>query len=423
MKDQAHLPYSDDDAALDLAIANAKTLAMSAKVRWDSENYVRNNDPGTFDMIGRSIEFALSVLDADEIDLRDNTKAAASSLWRLPLDPSDSETLHKCIEELHAGLLAVEVAASKLDYPASELEPCLIPRGLVAEELDDISGHVAKLDRGLDDLEFAREATRPGEIANDLIQFARASIAERSTAARTLAADLQIDLTGMTNVLESAARQTREFHATISVPSAQVDQGIPAISRALERDASLAAAASLRILKTRARRAHDYIEATRRSARIWLDYAPADAGLMREIAEPLQQAGFKLAIPATSAVDLYDFLAGRSEPGKGPRELTSEEKQLWALVAKTVQNAKPRPLNLVLCVATGSGDKGLAYAQALSASWPRQVVVASSLSSADTRRLREQHRNVVSFRGDEHQHMIASLIDVISAAITGLTRA
>lgn len=419
----------------------ATTEALSnARAALADENYIKAEKADLFDAIDRCLRVCEAAVAASALDLRGAVEAAVWALTRLPFDAADSQRVDDRLTELRVCLDALGIMASKLGFPSNPFEPDLppqhlVPREVIANELDRLGLELSHLDGGVEGLVSEKSGQAQFATQDRMIDFVTKTVGTKSRSAAAMVQEHQIDISAVTHTLAAASRHTREFKGALAESEFEFTDGARAAGKELRKAAAAAADTGLKILRNCAEAARDHGEAARQSATTWLEFAAADEGIAQKVAHALHRRGFKLVLPralpdlapddtvqithSPEEQDLLDFLGGKNEFDPSGRGLTAEEKKLWALVARTVKrrDVAAKVLNFsVLILSEGSG-RDVAYARQTCRAWPQQVVVLSLLPAAQTRLLQETHHAVVPVHSADETEQQAA-IEVLDQMLT-----
>lgn len=425
----------------------AAAALEEARAALSDENYIKAEKEALFLAIDRCLRICASAVSASAVDLRGEVGGAIWALARLPFDAADSQRLDEKLSALRDRLGYLDTTAAKLGFPPNSWDgdlPAqhLVPREIIASELDLLGGHIARLDTGVGDLATTRSDEPAFKVQDRMIDFVVETVSLKSRSAAAMADEHQIDISALTHTLAGASRHTKEFKGALGETDVKFTPGARVAGKALRKSAADAAEASLKILRACAESARDHSEAARQSARAWLDFSPHETILATRVAKALNRRGFNLLLPqplqglpksdlipgsvhiaaSPDESELVDFLNGKKGLEASGRRLTTEEKKLWALVARTVKQreVEAKLLNFAVVVLSEGFGRGVPSARDICRGWPHQIVVLSFLSAAQTRLLQETHRAVVPVQGtteDELETAIEILDQMLTAAI------
>jgi formylglycine-generating enzyme required for sulfatase activity len=188
-----------------------------------------------------------AALKATDDELRGNIAAAHSFIRRCcRFSRDEHNSMFGALAELSFSLEDVEQAAAAADYPESEAniflpKQYLVPRAPLVAELDALSARLAEFDDQLSALAQNQSASEKLADQNALIKYVVDHAGSQSVAAHELAAERQIDIRGLSHVIEALGRIVTTFVATITPIAARV-------TRAVKRSASLVGGAGREVV-------------------------------------------------------------------------------------------------------------------------------------------------------------------------------
>jgi hypothetical protein len=141
--------------------------------------------------------------------------------------PAKHRALFGAIAELHYALEEIEEAAAAADNPESETSILLprqhlVPRSALADALDVLEARLTDFDQKLFEIERQRSGASDYADQDALIEYVTTRAGAQSLVAHELAAQRQVDIRGLSHVIEGLGRIVAGFVASVAPTVARV---------------------------------------------------------------------------------------------------------------------------------------------------------------------------------------------------------
>jgi formylglycine-generating enzyme required for sulfatase activity len=240
----------------------AQLIASAAGKLRDARIESRQAPEELGDVNREEIEAALALteasLRADVVELRGNLAAAHASIRRCRFPREDHRALFGAIAELHYALEEIEEAAAAADYPEIETaiplpRQHLVPRSVLADALDVLEARLKDFDQKLSDVESQRSGESDYADQDALIEYVTTRAGAQSLVAHELAAQRQVDVRGLSHVIEGLGRIVAGFVASVTPTVARVTRALRASTKFLGRSGREVVAAGSEVVRTAVR--------------------------------------------------------------------------------------------------------------------------------------------------------------------------
>jgi formylglycine-generating enzyme required for sulfatase activity len=197
-------------------------------------------------------------LKADVAELRGDLAAAHAFIRRCRFPRDEHRALFGALAELRYALEEIEEAAAAAEYPESETSvrlplQHLVPRSALASALGALESRLSDFDQKLADIERQQSGRSDYEDQDALIEYVTTFAGAQSVAAHELAAQRQVDIRGLSHVIEGLGRIVAAFVATVAPAVARVTQALKTSAMSLGRSGRDVVAAGGEVTRTAVR--------------------------------------------------------------------------------------------------------------------------------------------------------------------------